>query len=290
MKRAKLLLATAFETARLNQVLLGAEARLLRPYLRAVNYHDVPPSMASGFEAQLQFYSKHFQPVGYQDLLALHQGRWPYAKPGIILTFDDGLRSHALVAAPLLEKHGFTGWFMVPAAFPDWSEESRAENFPRDRQLDVSLEGLPDRRCVLSWDEVGALDRRHVIGCHSMSHRRLGPELSEAELDYEVVAAKSHLENRLGHEVPVFAWIGGEEWAYSSAAAGAIRRAGFRAAFMTNNAVFRAGNDLLQIQRSNVEADYSPALLHFCLSGFFDVLYTAKRRRVNRLTRAPVAR
>lgn len=290
MNRVKLLLAGAFESSRLNQALLRAEARLLHPYLRAINYHDVAPSMAASFETQLRFYAEHFHPVTYRDLLELHEGRWPHEKPGLIISFDDGLRSHALVAAPLLEKYGFPGWFMVPAAFPDWTEESRSETFARDHDLEYETEGLPDRRCVLSWEELRALDMRHVIGCHSMSHRRLGEHLDESELEYEIVGAKARLEEQLGHEVPVFAWIGGEEWAYSASAARTIRRAGFRVSFMTNNAVFRARGNLLQIQRTNVEAYYSPALMRFSLSGFFDLLYTAKRRRVTRLTAQAVAR
>lgn len=32
-------------------------------------------------------------------------------KPGILLTFDDGLTANASVAAPLLKKYGFTGLF-----------------------------------------------------------------------------------------------------------------------------------------------------------------------------------
>ena len=44
--------------------------------------------------------------------------------------------------------------------------------------------------------------------------------------------------------------------------------------------------DLLQLQRTNVEASDPPALVNLSLSGFFDAWYAAKRRRVNRLTEA----
>ena len=58
---------------------------------------------------------------------------------------------------------------------------------------------------------------------------------------------------------------------------------------MTNNAVIRPHSELLQVQRTNVEAHFEPAFLNLCLSGFYDVLYLPKRRRVNRLTAARAA-
>jgi hypothetical protein len=93
----------------------------------------------------------------------------------------------------------------------------------------------------------------------------------------------------LGHEVRGFAWVGGEEWSYSQEAAERIRAAGFGFSFMTNNAVIRPGAELLQVHRTNVEAHFDPALMRLCLSGFYDVLYLPKRRRVNRLTAARAA-
>ena len=71
---------------------------------------------------------------------------------------------------------------------------------------------------------------------------------------------------------------------YSVAAAEAIRLAGFRVSLMTNSAPIRPGCNLLQIQRTNVEASDPPALVNLSLSGFFDAWFAAKRRRVNRLT------
>ena len=125
-----------------------------------------------------------------------------------------------------------------------------------------------------------------MIGCHTFSHRRLTAALTPEDLALEIGAAKRALEEGLGCSIPVFAWVGGEEETYSAAAAEAIRRAGFRVSFMTNSAPIRPGADLLQLQRTNVEASDPPALVDLSLSGFFDAWYAAKRRRVNRLTAA----
>ena len=100
MNRAQLAIASAFEATGLSRTLLALQRVALRPYARALNYHDVPYALAPAFESQLQFYARHFVSMNYQDLLSLHAGEWPYEKPGLLLSFDDGLRSHAEVVAP----------------------------------------------------------------------------------------------------------------------------------------------------------------------------------------------
>ncbi len=276
MRRVKLAIARAFAATGSNRALLELERLALRPYARALNYHDVPARLAPAFEAQLQFYARHFVSIGYDDLLALQAGRWPHAKPGLVLSFDDGLRSHTEVVAPLLEKYGMIGWFMVPAAVLD---ELRPGQAPAHTV----------REPTLSWNSVLRMKDRHVIGCHTLHHTRLTAALTADELTTEIVVAKQVLEEGLGCPVPVFAWVGGEEETYSAAAAETIRRAGFRVSFMTNSAPIRPGADLLQLQRTNVEASDPPALVGLCLSGFIDAWFLTKRRRVNRLTAAGAA-
>lgn len=276
-------LAAGFDLTGLNRAGLLAQRRLLGPFARALNYHDVPHRLADAFERQLRFYARHFVSVGAAELEALHAGEWPHPKPGLLLTFDDGLRSHADVVAPLLEKYGFTGWFNVPVGFVD-TEPAAQRDFARTHRIDCDASELPDERIALSWRDLLRLDGSHEICCHTMTHRRLGPDLTPAALHLEVVQAKRRLEEGLGHEVRGFAWVGGEEWSYTRQAADSIRAAGYTFSFMTNNALIRPGADLLQLQRTNVEAHFEPRFLRLCLSGFYDLLYLSKRRRVNRLT------
>lgn len=83
---------------------------------------------------------------------------------------------------------------------------------------------------ALSWEEVRQLDRRHVVGCHTLSHTRLSPGVERAAVLSEIVEGKRLLEERLGHEVEAFAW-GREESSYSRAAAEVLRDAGVRFVF-----------------------------------------------------------
>ena len=140
----KLRLARMFETTGLNTALLHLQRMLWRPHLRGVYYHDVPPSMASTFEEHLRFYAERFAPVGVDDLLTLHAGYWPHDKPGLMISFDDGVRSHAEVAAPLLEKHGFIGWFFLPVGFLDAPERDQKE-FAEEHRISVT-KPIPEGR------------------------------------------------------------------------------------------------------------------------------------------------
>jgi peptidoglycan/xylan/chitin deacetylase (PgdA/CDA1 family) len=258
-------------------------------YIRVINYHATPARDADSFRRQLEFYRQHFVAVGRDELDALLLGgEWPHEKPGLLISFDDGLRSNYEVAAPLLEEYGFPGWFFVPTGFVSLPGAVQAA-FAQARRISVGSEPGADGRVAMSWDELRRLDARHVVGCHGRTHRRLGSELSPAELESEIVASKREIERELGHDMPYFCWIGGEESGYSAAAAAAIRDAGYRYGFMTNCERVVAGTPPLQIQRTNVEAGWPLPVVAFQLSGALDLLYAAKRRRVNVLTAVPAA-
>ena len=103
----------------------------------------------------------------------------------------------------------------------------------------------------------------------------------------KIRASRGLLEEKLAGPVDVFAWVGGEEWSYSAEAAQIIRDVGYKWSFMTNSAVIHARTDALQLQRSNLESDNPASVVRLQLSGLMDLMYAAKRRRVNRLTAAP---
>ena len=282
VNRVKLSLARLCELTGLNSLSLAGLNTLAGSHIRAINYHDVPASQTEAFERQLCYYARHYVPVDYAGLRAFLDGTWNSAKPGLIISFDDGLRSHAEVAAPLLEHYGFIGWFFVPLGFIETPVAEQA-TYARSHRIQY-IDEFPDGRVAMSLEEVRRLAHRHVVGCHTHSHVRLRADVSPDALRHEITGAKHHLEDILGGEIPVFCWVGGEEASYSHAAAQWIHRSGFRHSFMTNSAIILPSSDPLQLQRTNIEAHYPLSLVRFQLSGFLDMLYTGKRRRVNRLT------
>lgn len=264
----------------LSRIGLAWQKRTRMPFIRALNYHDVPATEADVFEAQLAYFARHFEPVDLDGLLSLAAGDWPHQRPGLILSFDDGLATHAHVAAPLLEKYGFVGWFMVPTGFVDTPPSEQAA-FARSHSIVPRAPALPDGRLAITWDELRRLSQRHVIGCHTINHVRFSDVVGAGTLEHETSHARSRFAKEIDGGVDVFAWVGGEESSYSAAGAAAIRQAGFHVALMTNNAVFRPGDDLMKVQRTNVETTYDPALTQLHLSGFYDILYGPKRHRLD---------
>ncbi len=263
IKRAS---AKAFDAFGVNRLGFYLQKKLLAPFIRAVNYHVVAAEHAATFEKHLQYYAENFISVDLQMLENfLQTGEWRAARPGLIISFDDGHRSHFEVAAPLLEKYGFTGWFFVPVGLMNLAENKIA------------------KQDALTVEQLKYLDNRHVVGSHTQTHLRLHKNVAFPELDFEIGGSRQNLEKLLGHEIRTFCWVGGEEENYSRNAARLVKKF-YRYGFMTNNFVIGARSNPLQLQRTNIEAENPLSLVRFQLSGLMDVFYTAKRRRVNRLT------
>jgi peptidoglycan/xylan/chitin deacetylase (PgdA/CDA1 family) len=286
--KIKRLLASAFQALRLTPLLLEVQ-KLCIPggYIRAINYHGVSAVTAGNFERQLAYYAERFSAVSLADLdRFFHLQRWDKKRPGLIISFDDGLSSNYSVAAPLLEKYGFNGWFFVPVDFVS-TQPSEQPGFADAHHIWKGSNSSKAEGAAMSWDELRDLDRRqHVIGCHTRSHLRMLPELLESVLEDEICTSKAVLEEELGRVCDCYAWVGGEEWSYTSDAARMIRKAGYRYSFTTNAWPITRKCDPHQLGRDNVESDWPLSLASFELSGFQDMRYTPKRRRVARIIRA----
>jgi peptidoglycan/xylan/chitin deacetylase (PgdA/CDA1 family) len=284
-KLLKLLLSSSFGSEPFyritNKILNGSKM----PYVRALNYHDTPQQFASNFRRQLEWYRSNFVDCNYQQLRSLLvDGLWSSSKPGILISFDDGLKSNYDVAAPLLEEYGFTGWFMIPVAFLNATSAEHREFASKNQ---ISHHGFNLANLAMSWDDVRDLESRgHVITCHSMQHKRLSNLLSDAELHDEIVLAKRALESRLGHPVSGFTWVGGEEWSYSRRAFHFILQANYAEVFCTNSEPIVARQNPLFLERSNIEANFGLNQIRLVLGGLYDQKYKAKRQRIHSLLTA----
>lgn len=261
--------AKAFDVFGVNRLGFFLQKKLLAPFVRAVNYHVVAAEDAASFEKHLQYYAENFVSVDLKTLENfLQTGEWRGKRPGLIISFDDGHRTHFEIAAPLLEKYDFTGWFFVPVGLM---------NLPENR-IETG-----EKQSALTAEQLKYLDSRHVVGSHTQTHLRLHKSAAPQQLEFEIGGSRQHLEKLFGHEISAFCWVGGEEENYSREAAEVVKKF-YRYGFMTNNQVIDARSNRLQLQRTNVEAENPLSLVRFQLSGLMDVFYTAKRRRVNRLT------
>lgn len=80
------------------------------------------------FEAHLDWLAAHCTPVGLADFARWKRGEWQPRKPPVLVTFDDGYRNNAAVAAPLLIHKGFPALFFIASGYVDgtrvlWPDE-----------------------------------------------------------------------------------------------------------------------------------------------------------------------
>ncbi len=71
---------------------------------------------AARFERQLDHIAAHYAVVGLPQVMAAMSGVASLPQDACLLTFDDGYRDHATVAAPALARRGMTGVFYPAAA------------------------------------------------------------------------------------------------------------------------------------------------------------------------------
>ncbi len=119
----------AYLSFRLSLLLYG------KNHIRVINYHDTVSRNNNLFEQQLKFYQRYYDDVSFKDLqIFFEKKEWHKTKPGIIISFDDGLRTNFDQAFPLLVKWGFTGWFCIPAGFIDTTKEKQS-SFPKKNRI-----------------------------------------------------------------------------------------------------------------------------------------------------------
>jgi peptidoglycan/xylan/chitin deacetylase (PgdA/CDA1 family) len=174
---------------------------------------------ARTFEAQLRWISESDWRVisAKQFLDGLSR---PETLPdlSVLLTFDDGYRSMRDVALPILRSFGFPAVLFMSTGFIGLTNLFDRDVEPEERMCD--------------WDDMKVLRTHDVsIQSHSVSHRRLSM-LGCAEQERELQASKAILESGLGEPVELFSYPYGDFGGDRDASAQALRRAGYKAAFL----------------------------------------------------------
>ncbi len=103
----------------------------------------------------------------------------------VVLTFDDSVKSHLTVAAPLLKKHGFGATFFVTHAW------------------------MNDKDNYLNWKEIAKLDKMGFeIGNHSWSHLALHDFNAKNIAEEEILKVEQELKKADVSKPVSFSWPG----------------------------------------------------------------------------------
>lgn len=169
----------------------------------------------------------------------------------VVITFDDGFADFTEHAVPVLTKHDLKStMYIVTGCVGSTST-----------WLDGVGEGS---RPMLGWSDMAALaDAGVEIGAHTHSHPQLDI-INRGTAWEEIRRSKGVLEDRLGHEVPSFAYPFGFHGPRIRAL---VERAGFRSACAVKDALSGPGDDPLAIARVIVPGDTGVETLADLLAG-----------------------
>ncbi len=119
-------------------------------------------------------------------------GKWP--DRAVVITFDDAFSNVHELALPVLQEHGFTATVFVINDYIDSANE-----------WERSPPGL-GRQTTMNEAQLAALATEGwEIGAHTKTHPDLR-ELSDAQLEEQIVGSRTDLEQRLGRSVESFAY------------------------------------------------------------------------------------
>lgn len=241
--------------------------------------HATPKSGADAFRRQIEWASKHFELISFDRFksLCVDPGA-SLQKPGLMFTFDDGLRSNFDVGAGILEEFGVRGvFFVVPgfSALADRDGEAAARAYFRERiRGDARIDDLP-----MSPAHIKELaDRGHTIGNHTLTHTRLS-ETPESELHNEILSSADTIETWIGRRVETFAWT--FAWDAISARAYEVIRSRHPYCFSPCPGLVRITEHTPGlVWRTNVEAFADLRLARFMCSGLGDRAWSTRRSRL----------
>ena len=221
----------------------------------ALCYHRITVKPASPYDftpSQLESHFKYLKQHGYQPItatqfLAFQREPGLFPEKPVLLTFDDGSKTHYTRVLPLLKRYGFKATFFV---FPN-AVAATSQKF-------------------LTWSELREIAHAGMdIGSHSMSHpfltkrNHLSAQRYHNWLKYELSDSKKVLEKKLNCRINFLAYPFG--WFNSEIETAAVE-AGYQGIFTVNWGPNQVEENPLRVKRRVMENSMSLAELENILT------------------------
>jgi peptidoglycan/xylan/chitin deacetylase (PgdA/CDA1 family) len=195
------------------------------------------------FKAYLAFFSRYFIVVSLGELVERVR-RGDDISRHLAVTFDDGYRDNAEVAALALRERGMPATFFIATGFIGTDRVA-----PWDAR-----HGRGSR--WMSWAQVRDLHAQGFeIGAHTVNHLDLGVVAGEQARD-EVLGSRRHLEAEIGVPVLPFSYPFGRPDALSEQNRAMVRELGFSCCVSAFGGAVRPGTDVFHLNRSPVSPWY----------------------------------
>jgi peptidoglycan/xylan/chitin deacetylase (PgdA/CDA1 family) len=158
--------------------------------------HTSPIALSPGvFARQMEWlHTAGIQVITLSQLVACIKNKAPLPRKAAVITFDDGFASVFTHALPHLARYNF------PATVFLVSNHCGGHNNWPNQPASVPSEPL------LTWSQIREMESARIeFGGHTATHPRLD-QLSSMALEDELIVSKQVIENRLGHDINMFAY------------------------------------------------------------------------------------
>ncbi len=226
----------------------GQCSRILTYHSVGCRGHEMNVSTAD-FRSQMEWLKANCTVLPLSDAAA--------AKSGIALTFDDGYADNIDNAAPILAELGLPATVFVVAGRVGGRLEHDTDH---------------ENSALMTWEEIIRLHEMGIeIGAHTMNHRRLS-QLGEDEQRQEIEQSKHTIEDRIGHEVKVFAYPFGSAADYDDTSIRLTKDAGFEYALSNRYGVNKPGQDPFALKRIWIDSTDTLTTFKAKVQGRLDAL------------------
>ena len=173
--------------------------------LKILIYHDIPYKDFDKFEAQIKCIGRDYGFTKPDDLQDILTGQMKHTGTKVLLTFDDGFKSNALLAEKFLNPFGIKAIFFIPPGFINVKDRNKQKTFIVKNLKRFDFEESSDDMMPMTWQDLEhLLDHGHTIGAHTINHRKLTEIESDGELKREIVEGGNILQEKLGVDIENF--------------------------------------------------------------------------------------
>lgn len=193
------------------------------------------------FRRQIQWLGRRFELISLDEVQRRLREQSSY-RPAVHITFDDGYADNGRFALPWLLEQKIPCTYFV-------SVEHIHTGHPFPHDLAVGRPLRPHQP-----EELQHLAERGLeIGCHSYSHRDLGPVTDPAVLEKEILHARRELEALVRRPVRYFAFPFGQPKNLNPEVFRWVQQAGYQAACSAYGVYNLPGRDPFHIRRIPVD-------------------------------------
>lgn len=176
-------------------------------------YHDIPKAERRAFASQVHYLNEQYGFIAPADLQEVISGNATFNGTKVLLTFDDGFKSNALVVEEILNPLGIKALFFIPPGFVNAKSREDQSRYVVGNIYNNTPPPTPMRVSMtpMSWHDLERLlADGHSIGAHTVTHSRLASLDTEAEITREIAGSKQLLQEALGVAIDHFAYPFGD--------------------------------------------------------------------------------